>query len=90
MGVDRRAAEQMLLELEVADRGQDPLGRGHDLRSDPVPGKGDDALRHGGTVSGPAVPGVQRAPWIAPRRFPLNGSVPATSCTPVNELWALA
>ena len=47
VGVDRRAADQVLLELEVTDRGQQLARRGRDLRADPVAGKGCDAPRHG-------------------------------------------
>ena len=45
--VDRRAADQVLLELEIADRGEQLARRGRDLRSDPVAGKGCDLPRHG-------------------------------------------
>ena len=47
--VDRGAAEEVLLELEV--RAQPPQQlerRREDLRADPVAGQRDDAVRHGG------------------------------------------
>ena len=39
VGVDGGAADQVLLELEIADRGQQLARRGRDLRSYPVAGK---------------------------------------------------
>jgi len=49
VGVDRRPAEDVLLDLELADGAQDLERRGHDLGADPVAGQRDDPGRgHGG------------------------------------------
>jgi hypothetical protein len=45
--VDRGAAHQPLVELELADGVEELPGGGHDLGADPVAGQEDDALRHG-------------------------------------------
>ena len=44
MRVDRGAAEDVLLVVEVADGIQDLESRGHDLGADPVAGQGDDVV----------------------------------------------
>ena len=49
--VDRGAADQPLVELEVAQLAEHLLGRGHDLGADPVAGQGDDpSLACAGTL----------------------------------------
>ena len=45
MGVDRAAADQALVELELAQRLQQLAGGGDDLRADPVAGQDDYAGR---------------------------------------------
>ena len=90
VGVDRGAADQLLLELEVTDRASTRSAAA--MISGPIPSPGRVTTRCGtaGTVSGPAEPGVQRAPRMRPGCSPLNGSVPAASCTPENEPCARA
>ena len=47
MRVDRRASERLLIELEVADAGEQLAGGGHDLGADPVARERDDLRWHG-------------------------------------------
>ena len=64
VGVDRGAAEGVLLELEVADGAQQLERRRHDLGADPVSGQRDDAVCH----MAPLGRGECRAPSSAARR----------------------
>ena len=84
VGVDRRAADQVLLELEITDRGEQFARRGHDLRSDPVAGKRCDVPRQARKVRP-----IRLLRWLR-TTFGVNASVPFASWTPLNELFARA
>src|SRR5207247_1233484 len=88
VGVDRGAAEDVLLEGEIAQLAQDVDRRRQDLRADPVAGEGDDAaLRHGGHCTRRAGADDQALP-MALRRSPLKGCVPGTTLTAPKALCA--
>ena len=53
MGIDRRAADQVLVELERAEAVEQLTGGRGDLRADPVAGKNDDSKGHGGSRTVP-------------------------------------
>jgi hypothetical protein len=48
VGVDRRAAQEPLVEVELVESPEQLPRRGHDLGPDAVTGQEDDSLGHGG------------------------------------------
>ncbi len=81
MLVDRGAAHQALVQLEVAEPVEHLRGRRQDLGPDTVAGKGDDVRGHGGRARYRLA--AQPAPSTAPTVSGVNASVPLTSVSPL-------